>query len=219
MRTSTYIFLFFIFSVVANSFGQNKAIYESNQFDKLTAHHKTVAIVPFFTSLQLENELTDEQLSKLEEQEGYEAQNAMESYFLKRNNKRKSFVVDFQDVKNTNAILAKNGISYKNLDIYSTQELCEILKVDGIVSGKLILNVLISQGVDESFHLIAFLSGKSNYGKIIVKNSDGKTGKLLWKYEQTINRKSGKNTFNIIEKMMRKASRRLPYDKERNKSK
>jgi hypothetical protein len=195
---------------------QNKAIYENSDFDMLTLNHKTVAIVPFLTTLSLDKKVSADQRATLEKHEGYEAQNAMENFFLMKNTKRKSFVVDFQDVKNTNAILQKNGISYDNLDIYSTQELCDVLKVDAIISGKLILRALLSTGVDESFDLIAFLSGKSDYGKIIIKTSDGESGKLLWKYEQTINRKSGKNTYAIIEKMMKKASRKIPYDMERN---
>ncbi|MFP2994452.1 hypothetical protein ABN763_01015 [Spongiivirga sp. MCCC 1A20706] len=194
---------------------QGKNSYESPDFDELTEEHQTIAIIPFLTSLNLEDDIKADQLEKLEEQEGYEAQNALESYFLRRNNKRKAFVVDFQNVGDTNRILLDNNITYNDLDIYSPQELCKILKVDGIVSGKLILSALISEGIDESFDLIAFLSGKSDFGKIIIKTSDGNTGRLLWRYEQTITRKTGKNTFAIIEKMMRKASRKFPYDKER----
>jgi len=199
--------------------GQGKNSYESPDFDELTKNHKKVAIIPFLTSLNLDEDIDDDQLIKLEEQEGYEAQNALETYFLSRNNKRKAFVVDFQNVDETNKLLAKSGITYENLDIYSPQELKKILKVDGIVSGKLILSALISEGIDESFDLIAFLSGKSDFGKVIIKTSDGNTGRLLWRYEQTITRKSGKNTFAIMEKMMRKASRKFPYDKERIRKK
>ncbi len=197
--------------------GQGKNSYESPDFDELTETHQKIAIIPFLTSLNLDEDINGDMLEKLEEQEGYEAQNALETYFLSRNNRRKAFVVDFQDVEETNRMLSKNGVSYQNLDIYSPKELCKILDVDGIVSGKLILSALISEGIDESFDLIAFLSGKSDFGKIIIKTSDGDTGRLLWRYEQTITRKSGKNTFAIIEKMMRKATRKFPYDKERIK--
>jgi len=198
--------------VIASGFGQ-KLIYQSEQFEELSKDHKTVAILPFKARLELENQnLTSEQLESLQEKEGYEVQNALESYFLKLH-KRKDYRVSFQDIKNTNAILAKNDISEKNIDIYTSQQLCKILDVDAVISGDLTLKALISKGVSTDFDLTSFLSGTSDYGRIAIKLSDGETGKLLWKYEKVINRKSGKNTYDIIEAMMRKSTRKFPYDK------
>lgn len=198
--------------VITSGFGQ-KLIYQSEQFEELSKDHKTVAILPFKARLELENQnLTSEQLESLQEKEGYEVQNALESYFLKLH-KRKDYRVSFQDIKNTNAILAKNDISEKNIDIYTSQQLCKILDVDAVISGDLTLKALISKGVSTDFDLISFISGTSDYGRIAIKLSDGETGKLLWKYEKVINRKSGKNTYDIIEAMMRKSTRKFPYDK------
>lgn len=196
----------------ASGFGQ-KLIYQSEQFEELSKDHKTVAILPFMARLELENQnLEEQQLEKLQEKEGYEVQNALESYFLKLH-KRKDYRITFQNIKNTNAILAKNGISIKNIDLHTSQELCKILNVDAVISGDLTLKALISKGVSTDFDLISFISGTSDYGRIAIKLSDGKTGKLLWKYEKVINRKSGKNTYDIIEAMMRKSTRKFPYDK------
>lgn len=194
-----------------------KAIYENDAFETLSSHHETLAILPFSARLELDkNEVHSEsQLKELEEKEGYEVQNALENYFLKRQ-RRKEYVIDFQDTKNTNSILKKNGIDANNIGIYTTQELCKILNVDAIVSGNLTLNALISKGVSTSYDFISFITGKSDYGRIAIKVSDGSTGKLLWKYEKTITRKSGKNTHAIIEDMMKKATRKFPYDKEKN---
>lgn len=205
------ILFLLIFTCSASTFAQ-KTIYESSRFDELSKHHKTLAILPFLATLQLEHKenLSTEELDKLEAKEGYAVQNALESYFSKKKS-RKGFRVSFQNIKNTNAILGKNRISLKNLDIHTTQELCEILEVDGIISGNLTLHKLISKGV-ESPSLFDIITGKSDYGRIAIKVSDGKTGKLLWKFEKTMTRKSGKNTLDIIESIMKKASRKFPYD-------
>ncbi|EIJ40849.1 hypothetical protein [Galbibacter orientalis] len=190
-----------------------KTIYQSDSFETLSSNHKTVAIIPFEARLELKNkELTDEQLEKLQEKEGYEVQNALETYFLKMH-QRKDYRIEFQDIQNTNALLSKANIDLMNLDIYTTQDLCEILKVDAIISGDLTLNALISEGVSTDFDFMSFISGTSDYGRIAIKLSDGATGKLLWKYEKVITRKSGKNTYDIIEAMMRKSTRKFPYDK------
>jgi len=194
-----------------------KNIYESVRFDELSENHTTLAIIPFFTKLDLEQELSKEEQNRLEELEGKAVQDALETYFG-RGKKRKKFSVEFQNVKNTNALLAQNQIDYSNIDTYTIKQLSDILEVDGIISGNLDLNVLLSRGVPDEVSFIDYLLGDANYGRIGIKISDGKTGKLLWKYENEITKKSGRNTADLIEKMMRKMTRRFPYDKERKKS-
>ncbi|MBT8320850.1 MAG: DUF4136 domain-containing protein [Eudoraea sp.] len=194
-----------------------KDIYESVRFDELSKNHTTLAIIPFFTHLDLEQDLTKREQNRLEESEGKAVQDALETYFG-RGKKRKKFSVEFQNVENTNALLSQNKINYDNIDTYTIKQLSEILKVDGIISGNLDLNVLLSRGVPEKVSFIDYLLGDSNYGRIGIKISDGKTGKLLWKYENEITKKSGRNTTDLIEKMMRKMTRQFPYDKERKKT-
>lgn len=201
--------------VIAPTFGQ-RDIYESARFDELSKDHQVLAIIPFFTNLDLEENNTKEESQRLEEIEGYAVQDALEIYFG-RGKKKKKFSVEFQNTKNTNAILAKNNINYSNIDTYTIKELSKLLEVDGIISGNLDLNILLSQGIPAEFSILDYLLGDANYGRIGIKISDGSTGKLLWKYENEITKKSGKNTDDLIDKMMKKATRKFPYDKERQK--
>lgn len=193
-----------------------KNIYESGKFDQLSRDHKALAILPFFTDLDLDN-VSPEEKHQLEEQEGYAVQNALETYFG-RGKKRKKFSVDFQNISNTNAILAQNNITYDNIDTYTIKDLARILNVDGVISGNLNLNILLSRGISTELSLMDYILGAADYGRIGIKVSDGSTGKLLWKYENEINKKSGKNTLEMIDKMMKKATRRFPYDKERQRN-
>ncbi|MBC8768062.1 hypothetical protein H4O18_08665 [Arenibacter sp. BSSL-BM3] len=204
----------FIYTLICLSASAQKNIYESEKFDELSRNHSNLAIIPFLTNLELKDQISNEELKNLEEKEGYAVQDALETYFSKRK-KKKKFSVEFQNIKNTNAILKQNGISYDNIDVYSVKQLAEILEVDGIISGTLDLNVLLSKGVPTEFSLLDYIKGSANYGRIGVKISDGTTGKLLWKYEKQINKKSGKNTTDLIELMMKLASRKFPYDRER----
>tara|TARA_R110000868_G_scaffold2277_1_gene16969 strand:- start:19730 stop:20392 length:663 start_codon:yes stop_codon:yes gene_type:complete len=203
-----------IFMLICLGASAQKNIYESEKFDELSRNHDNLAIIPFLTNLELKDQISNEELKDLEKKEGYAVQDALETYFSKRK-KKKKFSVEFQNIKNTNAILKQNGISYENIDIYSVKELSEILGVDGIISGTLDLNVLLSKGVPTEFSIMDYIKGSANYGRIGVKISDGTTGKLLWKYEKQINKKSGKNTTDLIELMMKLASRKFPYDRER----
>lgn len=209
------IFLMMLFSFAVN--GQ-KDIYESGKFDDLSDSHELLAIVPFIAQLELEEGTSKNELKDLAEREGYAVQDALETYFSRRK-KRKKFNVEFQNVKNTNALLKQNGIDYKNIDIYTVKELSKILKVDGIISGNLDLNILLSKGVPTEFNLFDYFNGNANYGRIGIKISDGVTGKLLWKFEKEITKKTGKNTTELIDKMMKQVSRKFPYDKEKKRKK
>ncbi len=212
-----YLLLFASLAVSAQ-----KNIYESKNFDDLSKDHKVLAILPFLTNLDLKDGISKNELKQLEEKEGYAVQNALETYFSKRKRKKK-FSVEFQNTKNTNAILAQKNISYENIDVYTIKQLNEILQVDGIISGNMDLNILLSKGVPTEFSLLDYFLGDSNYGRIGIKISDGASGKLLWKYEKKINKKTGKNTNDLIDRMMKLATRKFPYDREkkkdRNKSK
>jgi hypothetical protein len=193
-----------------------KDIYESDKLEDLSSDHTTLAILPFFTYLDLDDNVSRAELSKLEEKEGYAVQNALETYFG-RGRKKKKFSVEFQNTDNTNAILSQNSITYDNIDTYTIRELSKFLGVDGIISGNLDLNILLSEGVPSEFSFIDYILGDASYGRIGINISDGDTGKLLCKYEEAINKKSGKNTDDLIDKMMKKATRKFPYDKERQK--
>ncbi len=211
--------LFLIFFIVSHWTAiAQKDIYESSRFNQLGMQHEVLAIVPFITQLELEQDVSENELKELAEREGHAVQNALETYFSIRK-KRKKFNVDFQNVEETNAILNQNGVTYKNIDIYTVKELSKMLGVDGIISGSLDLNVLLSKGVAKDFNFLDYLRGDANYGRIGIKISDGSTGKLLWKYEKEITKKSGKNTTELIDKMMKAASRKFPYDKEKKRKK
>ncbi|SDL92780.1 hypothetical protein SAMN04488514_103413 [Kriegella aquimaris] len=208
-----------LFPLLALSFlfvSAQKNIYESQKFDDLSQKHEILAILPFLTNLDLKDGISKTELRVLEEKEGYAVQNALETYFSQRK-KKKKFSVDFQNTQNTKAILAQNKINYENIDVYTVKQLSEILGVDGIISGNMNLNVLLSKGIPTEFSFMDYFSGNANYGRIGIKISDGQTGKLLWKYEKEINKKSGKNTTDLIDRMMKLATRKFPYDREKKR--
>ena len=99
----------FLFATVALSAQKN--IYESDKFEVLSSEHEVLAIIPFLTNLELKNNISKMELKALEKKEGYAVQDALEIYFSQIK-KKKKFSVEFQNIKNTNAILAKNEWKY-----------------------------------------------------------------------------------------------------------
>ena len=79
MRLGSFLFAS-ILLVSLQAFGQ-KNIYESGRFKELSKDHKELAIIPFITHLDLDENISRKEYLKLEEREGYEVQNALETYF------------------------------------------------------------------------------------------------------------------------------------------
>ncbi|WP_235337286.1 hypothetical protein [Pontibacter korlensis] len=67
------------------SFAQTREIYTNPKFSTLATNHKSLAILPFNTSIKLRpnqmKSLTPEQLHDMEVKQGLAVQSALETYF------------------------------------------------------------------------------------------------------------------------------------------
>lgn len=193
---------------------QTREIYVNPEFKQLTANHKQLAILPFKAVMKLRPKqmeaMTPEQLEQLQKNEGRAVQSALQSYFLKRKEQH-NFDIVFQDLNTTNALLAKNNINEQNIEKYTPKELSEILQVDGVITGLLVSEKPMSEGASAALGILIGFYGPTNSGKCTININDGANGDLLWKYEKTLSRSLGSDTNTIINTMMRKASRQLPY--------
>lgn len=102
--------------------------------------------MPFDVSIdtkRLPKGTTIETLKESEQKTGYDIQSKAYSWFLQRN---KDYTVTFQDVDRTNALLKKANISYDDIALQDKAELCKLLGVDGIISGKATMSKPMSEG-------------------------------------------------------------------------
>lgn len=209
-----YIPLILILLITTTSVAQTREIYVNPQFKTLAKDHKVVAILPFKTIVKLRpkemEKMSPEQFKQLQKDEGMAVQSALHSYFLKRKAQH-DFQISFKDINTINALLKKKNIDQEQLDQYTPQELAEILEVDAVISGLLVTDKPMSEGASLALGLLVGFYGATNSGKCTININDGDTGELMWKYEKTLARSLGSDTNTIINTMMRKASRQLPY--------
>lgn len=197
---------------------QTREIYTNPKFKELAVAHKTLAVLPFRTTLQLRPAEVNknggpEGVRVLEEREGLGVQSAMQSYLLKLKSGN-DIAVDVQDVARTNALLAKNGVTTERMLTMTMEELAQLLGVDGVISGTFESSQPMSGGAAVAMLMVGGFSGPTNTGKLAISINDGKSGDLLWKYDKTLARGLGSDTNSIITTIMRKASRQFPYSKE-----
>ena len=187
-------------------------LYQHPEFESRTANHKLVAILPFDANVNLRpkqmKDITKDQLAELEKNEGLSIQSAMYSWFLKRK-KRGDMLIDIQDPKKTNALILQNEID--NLKTVTSEQLAQILGVDAVITGTFETDKPMSDGASIALGLLVGFWGTTNAATINMSVNNGSDGELLWNYNKRVAGSLGSNTDQLINKLMRKASRRLGY--------
>lgn len=194
------------------------SLYANPDFDKIAENHKVIAIVPFKTQVKLRpkqmKDMTDEQLHKLEKAEGESIQTAMYSWFLKRKKRGKLLKLNIQDPKETTALLKRQNISYDNITDYTPKELAEMLNVDAVISGDFETNKPMSEGASVALGLLVGFWGSTNSAVMNMSVHNANDGVLLWNYNKKVRGGLGSSPEDLINILMRKASRRLAYTKQ-----
>lgn len=202
----------FIFHVNAQT-----NLYENPDFDEIAKNHKIIAVVPFKTQVKLRpkqmKDMSTEQLHRIEKSEGESIQSAMYSWFLKRKKRGDLQSLDVQDPRTTTALLKKQNIDYDNIMDYTPQELAKILEVDAVISGEFETNKPMSEGASVALGALIGFFGATNSATMNMSVHNAADGVLLWNYNKKVSGSIGSNTEDLINILMRKASRRLTYTK------
>ncbi len=211
MKINLFLITFLLFGTTV--FGQTH-LYEHPDFDQISNGHDMIAILPFKTSITLRpkdmKSMSNEQLMKMEEDEGLSIQSAMHSWFLKRDKKNK-LKVNVLDPFTTNSKLNKMGVSAENFLDYTPDELADILGVDAVIMGTFETNKPMSEGASAALGLLVGFYGSTNKAVINMSIYDAKDGLLIANYNKGINGSMGSSTEDLINILMRKASRRISY--------
>lgn len=190
-------------------------IYKNSNFTTVAAQHKTVAILPADVNIRLRpNEarrFTPEQLAQSEESTGFAMQDRMYGWLLRRSNRR-NYTVTFQDVHETNAQLHKAGIKYADLRTKTRTELARILGVDAVLSSNVRMDKPMSEGAAVAVGMVLGVWGNTNRAFTTISINEAKAGDLMWKYQFDAEGTVGSSPDNLVDALMRNASRRFPYN-------
>ena len=189
-------------------------IYKSSEFDSALAKHKTVAILPAEVTTKLRpneaKKITPEQLADINQKTGFDIQDKMYSWFLRRSDKF-AYTVSFQDVTRTNALLKQAGITYETLASKDRTELAQLLGVDAVLQNRSSMDKPMSEGAAIAVGVIFGAWGSTNSVQTTINIHDGKSGNLLWKYDYQASGSVGSSTDRLVNALMRNASKKFPY--------
>jgi hypothetical protein len=189
-------------------------IYKSAEFDTALARHKTVAILPADVTMQLRpnqaKNMSAEQMADLSMKTGYDIQDKMYSWFLRRSDKF-DYTVTFQDVNRTNALLKDAGISYADLASKDRAAIAKILGVDAVLQNRSRMEKPMSEGAAVAVGILIGAWGNTNKVETTINIHDSESGNLLWKYDYEASGSVGSSTTKLVDALMRNASKKFPY--------
>jgi hypothetical protein len=191
-------------------------LYENPNFDKIAENHQVIAILPFKTDITLRpkdmKNITPEQLERMEISEGENIQTALYSWFLTRQ-QRGSLTVKVQDIAATNAKLLQSDITAAVIPTFTPQQLAGILEVDAIIMGTFSTDKPMSEGAAAALGVLFGVWGPTNMAVINLFIYNAEDGEVLVNYNKGISGSSFNTPDQLINILMRKASRRIAYTK------
>ena len=190
-------------------------VYIAPDFVAYKVDHRNVALLPFNVTIDPTNKsknVTAEEIEALEIEQGETFQRALYSQFLQGQQKG-WYTVQFQDIDQTNALLAQASKSRANegaLKALTKSEICEILGVDAVVSGQMSLSKPMGNAAAIALRVLGS-SGATNEGHINMALHEGDEGKLLWSYEHEVQGELLSSPNRIAKKLVHGVARTLPY--------
>lgn len=211
MKKTLFTTIFMLIGVMV--FSQTR-LYVNPKFPEIAKHQKIIGIIPFTTTIQLRpkqmRNTTPEQLKTMEINEGKGVQMALYSWFLKRGEKGK-LLVKVQDPNVTNVKLKRAGIKIEDYSDHTPAEIAKILGVDGLVMGTLKTTKPMSAGVSAALGVLVGVWGVTNRATMNLFIYNEADGSVLLNYNKGIRGSLGSSTQDMVNILMRKASRRIAY--------
>ncbi len=175
---------------------------------------ESFAMLPLRVQVKLRpkqlKDFTQEQIVQMGKDEALDIQKGMHSWFLARK-KRGEFTGDVQNPTRTNALLTKEGIDIHELGAYSPEELGEILGVDCVIMGSFETSKPMSGAAALGVALVFGFGGATQSATCNLDFYDTRDGELVVNYLKQVKGGLGSNSQDLINTLMRKVTRRIPY--------
>jgi hypothetical protein len=200
-------FLFLFVTLIAGSCAK---IYYSPESAAQAKKHKIIAIAPPRISIAASKKVDAEALKEQQKTESLNFQKEMYSWMAKRKMQNR-ISVEVMDVETTNAKLNKAG--YFNNNTMTPSEICEVLGVDGLMTSSYALSKPMSEGAAVAVGVLIGVWGSTNNTTIDIEIHDRETKKMLWNYNHKASGSVGSSPAQLVDNLMRNASKKMPYSK------
>ena len=215
--SSKQLFVVFYILIVGTVLGGCATIYTAPGFDSIKFQHKMIAIMPFDVTINPANKsanVTPEELAELAIKQRETFQRALYTQFLQKHQKGQ-YSVHFQDFDKTNTLLKRElegHATRKELSEWTKSEICEILKVDAIISGSMTLSKPMGAGAAIASRLLLGFGGPTNRANSTISIHESVEGKLVWSYDHTARGGLLSTSEGVAKSLMKGIALSFPYE-------
>lgn len=192
---------------------QTKQIFESPKLKEEITTHKTIAVLPFKSTIsykRLPKNFDPETNAQEEKKSALSLQSGLYTYLLRKSS---DYSVTVQDPERTNVLLKQSG-NFDKIDDLTPDALAKVLGVDAVIKCTYAYQKTGSEGgaIVKSL-LIGFGTGKVATSDLTMNIYNAKDGDLLWRFYKQMDEDVMSNPQAMMEHMMRKVGRNFPYEK------
>jgi hypothetical protein len=173
----------------------------------LAQNQRIIAIAPPKVSIAARKNVDGAALIEQQKTESVNFQREMYSWMLKRK-MQGTISVEIQDVETTIALLSKAGVNEGK--IFTPDDMCRILGVDGILTSNYSLSKPMSEGAAIAVAVLVGVWGPTNEATVSLSIHDSGTNKMIWNYDHKLSSSLG-TPAKLVDALMRQASRKMPY--------
>lgn len=207
MRVQSIVFATFL---VLSLFSCGPRVYEAPEAASRTAAHNLIAVLPAEVTIKGRPNDDPEVLAQLAYAEQTNFQYEIIGWMFHRKQQGRMYV-DVLDAQTTNARLTEAGYFEEYGASRSPAEWAGIIGVDAIITSNFQLSKPMSDGANLAVGLVTGFWGAANRTDVAMNVFDAESGRLLWNYDwQSENTAFGSHE-ELVNNLMRNASRRMPY--------
>ena len=197
-------YLFILLSIIYTSCA---SVYITKEGQAKADKHQSIAILSPKVGFKQAKKIDGEALKEAQRTSSLEIQQEIYKWMLKRKSQGK-VTINIQDVEETSVLLNRNGYTGNNL---TTSEICEILDVDALLYSNFNLAQPTSQGAAIAVAALFGVGMRTNQASAALNIKDCESKGMIWNYDHEFSGGLGSSSQDLVENLMRNASKKLPY--------
>lgn len=182
-------------------------VFYSPDARSLASNHKVIAIIPPKVAIAPRRKVSPEALKEQQRTESLNFQKEMHAWILKRKMQGK-ITQELQDIETTNALLERAGYPLEPL---TTNDMCGILGVDGVITSTFGMSKPMSEGAAVALGVLVGVWGSTNEVTVTMSINDCSNNKQIWNYNHKYSGSVGSTPARMVDDLMRNASKKMPY--------
>ena len=183
-------------------------IYEAPGMAEAARSHQLIAIVPPSVAIKGRPKDDPDALAAAAREDTYTFQREIYSWMLRRKQQGKIRALEIMDPETTNTKLERAGYTIDARGM-TPAEMCTALGVDAVIVTRFNMSKPMSQGAAIAVSLLG-ITGTTNASTVNMDIHDAERG-MIWNYDWEASGSVLNKPEDLIEALMRNASKRSPY--------